>query len=82
MTRKIEINVFDGLYQSRATKSIEAEYISTEEIRRRRGDLGIAYSRPDFWTLGEDLIVYRNRSTGEYLYTIRPSFDERRPRNG
>lgn len=78
MTRKIEINVFDGLYQSRATESIEADYISAEEIRRRRADLGIVYSRPDFWALGEDLIVYLDRSSGRYLYTLRPGFGERR----
>lgn len=80
MTRKIEIKVFDGKTKRRASKEIEASYIAPEEVRRRLADLGIVYSCPDYWTLGEDLIVYLDRSSGGYLYTLRPCFDERRPR--
>lgn len=79
MTRKIEIKVFDRETGRRLPKEIEATYIPSEDVRRHRGDLGIVYSCPDFWTLGKDLIVYQDRG-GRYFYTTRPSFDERRPR--
>lgn len=82
MTRKIKIKTFDGKIGQYVSKEIEAAYIAPERVRLHLADIGIIYSCPDYWTFGEDLIVYRNRSTGEYLYTIRPSFDERRPRNG
>lgn len=79
MTRKIEIKVFDRETGRRITKEIEAIYIPSEDVRHHRDGLGIVYSCPDFWTNGEDLIVYQDRD-GRFFYTTRPSFDERRPR--
>lgn len=67
MTRTIEIEVLDHRRGPRI-KKIRAEYISAPEVKRRRANLKIAYSRPDFWALGEDLIVYKDLA-GEWLYT-------------
>lgn len=51
MTRTIEIEALDHRRGPRI-KKIRAEYISAPEVKRRRANLKIAYSRPDFWVLG------------------------------
>lgn len=58
-------------------REIEATRITDREIRGRWDEFRVVYACPDYWAIGEGLIVYEH-TLGGYYYAVRSYHNEKR----
>lgn len=60
-------------------REIEATRITEQELRGHWDEFRVVYACPDYWALGEGLIVYEH-ILGGYFYAVRPCRGEKQGR--